>query len=224
MKASLINACSIKNKSSTLYDLIVDKSLDLLFITETWLSEYDTSAIAAFLPETHNFFHCPRKEGRGGGVGVAVSKRLKSVKSNCLSFDSCECLQLTVTHENRKVTCNLVYRPPQSNISQFLEDFEVLVMNSETSGESNIYLGDYNIWMDKHFDTRTMEFGRVLESYSLENLIETPTHRLGHTIDLIIVRSGSSLVTNLEVEPQNTISDHKNISFQIKSCIYPQKK
>ena len=45
--AALINARSLRNKIPTLISLMTDHDLDILFITETWLSPLDFPHIAA---------------------------------------------------------------------------------------------------------------------------------------------------------------------------------
>ena len=89
-----LNACSIRNKSCLIRDAIIDNSVDLFFVVETWLTSSDTSSIAAFLPDTHDFYHFPRDNRRGGGVGVAVSKSIASVKTIPRVFESFECLEI----------------------------------------------------------------------------------------------------------------------------------
>ena len=67
------------DKKCILRDVIRDNHQDLFSVTETWLTQYDSSNIAAFLPATHDFYHFPREHGRGGGVGIAIAKSNKSV-------------------------------------------------------------------------------------------------------------------------------------------------
>ena len=109
----LINARSIKNKCCQIHDLIIDKSLDALFITETWVSQYDSASIAAILPDSHEFYSVPREEGRGGGIGLVISKDIQSVKSRKWEFDSFECMEVKLYHNNRNSLFYIVYRPPQ---------------------------------------------------------------------------------------------------------------
>ena len=116
MKIMLINARSVKNKGCKLHDEIIDNDLDLFFITETWLSPYDTSAISDILPDSYEFFHFPRADRNGGGVGVAVSRCVKSVKCVNRCFTSFECLQATIVQDNQKVIFYLIYRPPNGSI------------------------------------------------------------------------------------------------------------
>ena len=97
-----LNACSIRNKSCLIRDAIIDNSVDLFFVVETWLTSSDTSSIAAFLPDTHDFYHFPRDNRRGGGVGVAVSKSIASVKTIPRVFESFECLEINFIYKNKK--------------------------------------------------------------------------------------------------------------------------
>lgn len=70
------NARSIKakNKSTALCDFVINQHIDLLVITETWLTgtERDNRAIADIRNTLPNFVfhHIPRLHCRGGGVGV----------------------------------------------------------------------------------------------------------------------------------------------------------
>ena len=71
----------MSNKTTAIRQLIVENSIDILCINESWLSEEDTPVIADMLPDTHNFHHYPRGEGRGGGVAFVVTKKVKKAKS-----------------------------------------------------------------------------------------------------------------------------------------------
>ena len=120
----LLNACSVRNKSCMLRDFIRDNHLDLFFITETWLTQYDSSAIAAFLPATHDFYHSPREHGRGGGVGIAITKSIKSVKTFPRIFRNFECLEVSIVLANKCLTIYIIYGPPHDCPIQFFEEFQ----------------------------------------------------------------------------------------------------
>ena len=219
LKAALINARSINNKSCILYDLIVDNSLSLLFITETWIAETDSASIAAFLPGTHDFYHVPREEGRGGGVGLAASRSLQSVKMTAVSFGSFECMEVSIVHQNRKMRFYLIYRPPHGNITSFIAEFDPFLTESLMADHSCIYLGDFNLWMNKLDDSRTVEMINALESHDLKNYIEVPTHISGNTLDLLITDFRSEVFRSISVEPCATISDHKIVFFELQESM-----
>ena len=54
-------------------DLIVDNSVDVLMLTETWLySNGDEAYIAALSPAGYEFRSFPRAGSRGGGIGFVT--------------------------------------------------------------------------------------------------------------------------------------------------------
>ena len=215
MKAALLNTCSIKNKSCILYDLIVDNSLEFLFLTETWLGEHDTAAISAFLPETHEFHHFPRIVGRGGGVGAVVSKCVDFVKSSPIIFDSFECLEVILTHNNVNYAFYVLYRPPNYCSYNFFEEFEQMLVMSEMKYENVVYLGDFNIWMNDSGSEAAKNMREIISVHNLLNSVREPTHKSGNILDMVISKNNSLLVSNFFIEPTNTISDHKLIFFSI---------
>lgn len=78
LRLGTVNARSMRDKSPVLSDFVVSKGVDLLGITETWLSTRETSAdLAEMTPPGFSFFQTPRTQRRGGGVGLFVSSALK---------------------------------------------------------------------------------------------------------------------------------------------------
>ncbi|KAJ8030613.1 hypothetical protein HOLleu_27076 [Holothuria leucospilota] len=68
----LINARSVKNKDVVLVDYIIDHNLDLLGITETWLStgNQDNVDLGRLKTAGYEFRHVPRLTGQGGGLAL----------------------------------------------------------------------------------------------------------------------------------------------------------
>jgi len=77
IKAALWNARSIKNKTELLHQYIHENNLDLVLLTETWLSEGDSQRTVNKL-EKQGFAckHIPRQNKKGGGVGVVYKKNI----------------------------------------------------------------------------------------------------------------------------------------------------
>ena len=69
-KLCLLTARSVCNKADFLVDYVADHDLDILCITETWLSSENTVAVSAITPSGYLFEHVARSNTRGGGVGV----------------------------------------------------------------------------------------------------------------------------------------------------------
>ena len=110
----LINCRSVCNKTTEIRDLVTDRRMDLLCLTETWMSgsEKDNPVISALLPDGYDIVNCAR-DSRGGGVALIHKKeiRVKNIRMGSkASFEAFGCLVGTQT----PLRVILVYRPPPS--------------------------------------------------------------------------------------------------------------
>ena len=66
----LINAHSVRGKIDVICDHVIDHKLDILCLTETWLSaSRDVRVISELTLAGYKFMHVDRR-GRGGGVAI----------------------------------------------------------------------------------------------------------------------------------------------------------
>ena len=81
ISASLLNARSLRNKSSDIYDYIVDSKLDLCAMTETWLYLNDDVVRNEVCPTDYKLLDHPRTgPRRGGGAALLYRDSLFQVK------------------------------------------------------------------------------------------------------------------------------------------------
>ncbi|ELT99034.1 hypothetical protein CAPTEDRAFT_212467 [Capitella teleta] len=113
----LFNARSISNKSEMLRERIytVDKSTDILALTETWLREGDDATTMEICPPGYKFIGMPRYSCvRGGGVGFVVAPDTVADKSSTTNnFRTFELLTIKVKAK-QPLHLFLIYRPPPS--------------------------------------------------------------------------------------------------------------
>ena len=166
------------------------------------------------LPETDNFFHFPRAQGRGGGVAAVVTKSISQVKSFRRCFSSFECLQVKFTHHRKKFHFFIIYRPPNPKTS-FLIEFEDFLLESQQESGETFYVGDFNFWFDDVSDPDTIKLRKILTDFHLSNHINFATYDSGHILDLVIAEQASTTINDIVVEPVCTISDHRLISFYL---------
>ena len=116
ISVAVINARSVRNKTTTLTECITDHNIDILAITETWLTKNsDKPIIAAMTPSGYSFANAPRASGRGGGVGVIHRDELtckQLPRTNNVTFEMIRTQFSSTTSK----TFNMftIYRPPSS--------------------------------------------------------------------------------------------------------------
>ena len=129
-------------------------------------------------------------------------------------------MELKLSNERTSLSLNIIYKPPQSNFSIFLQEMESLILDNETHQTNVIYLGDLNTWVDDVNNNEAHIFLELLDTFNLKNLVNEPTCRSGHTLDLVITKKQNPIVNNLEVDSINVFSDHRLISFQLHlACV-----
>ena len=175
----------------------MSRRLDILVLTETWLStkssDSNTVAEITHTLQDHNFIHLPRSDRKGGGVGILLKKGF-GIRENILSkFRSMEYLDLSLTSNKLTFRLVAVYRPPPSKknkltTSIFFDEFSTLLEDLTVTPGYLLVVGDFNFHMDIASDTDSSRFTDLLESAGLQQRVTGPTHRCGHTLDLIIDR------------------------------------
>jgi len=223
LACSLINCRSISNKSEMLNDFICEQSLDCVALTETWLSAQDDNnkvVLSSLLPDNYDIVHVPRPT-RGGGVGFVHKKHLKvKVDKTVKSFSSFEHMMVMVEASSFTFRFLVIYRVPPSsknNIkkSSFIDEFgELLELTSTLSGKI-VILGDFNVHMDLTSDHEAVQLSSLLESFGMAQHVSGPTHKEGHTLDLVVTRVDDDLLQNCQTG--SFISDHNAVNFSLRS-------
>ena len=118
----------------------------------------------------------------------------------------------------------VVYRPPKQSLRGFLIDFaHLLEVTLEFSGKLLI-VGDFNIHLEHASDALTIGFLEVINSFGLVQLVRESTHIKDGILDLVLCRSGDSLVLSFKVK--DIFSDHFVVqcTLRISKPLLPLKK
>ncbi|ELT89066.1 hypothetical protein CAPTEDRAFT_200006 [Capitella teleta] len=103
-------------------DHVLEKEIDILAITETWLREGDAALVTELTPSGYVFQHITREARneeedhdrirRGGGVGILIRKNIKHElvkKEN--SYQSFEMIEMKIYVQNKSIRIVNIYRP-----------------------------------------------------------------------------------------------------------------
>lgn len=130
----LLNVRSLRNKADFITDYACENDIDILCLTETWLTDNDASLISAIVPHGYKFQHLPRNDRRGGGVGVLFKASFHLALSKPWPAESFECLEVLLRGSSVAAALRIfvVYRPPSSGRKSkpfrvFLEEFGELL-------------------------------------------------------------------------------------------------
>jgi hypothetical protein len=191
-------------------------------LTETWLHPDTPPAIInSLLPPSFSFSHCPRPQGGGGGVGFIHNKKISIQNIVIPKYSSFEiqCLSFTVNPSYSLRSPSLttvpftlfnIYRPPSSSKPTFISEFTSLLEDFISSSSELIITGDFNLHVDDPSAPYVSSFSGLLDMFNLSQHITFPTHDSGHTLDLLITRSTSTLVSSFD-QAYSPISDHRII-------------
>ena len=222
-----LNPWSVCNKTTDLSEFIADHEIDILCLTETWLtgSERDNPIIAELVPHGYNIRHTPR-ETRGGGTAIIHRSSLRVSQAPVLAgecdFSTFEC-QECLLRGSRTVRLFVLYRPPNNRnhtMGQFFEEFANLLEALSTWNGHILITGDLNIHMDDPADRVTNEMKALLSSFGLEQHVKQRTHRSGHILD---IWTDDHFVTSVIAEDHG-FPDHFPVF--IETCLdkpHPQK-
>lgn len=137
-KILYLNSRSIKNKMDELEIIIQDLKVDVLVITETWLSKEEEKY---YNFNSFSSIYSSRKE-RGGGAGIFINDRIN------FEVEAREEDQLTFIAVKLKnpdfMICSL-YRPPKMNIHRFLDFMDRTLESLNESNCEIFFFGDINI-------------------------------------------------------------------------------
>jgi len=193
--------------------------MDLLAITETWLTPGKSSEVLnTICPAGYSHVSSSRSHGGGGGIALIYKKNVSVKKIDCLpSLNSFEYLDLRFRLSSVLLRLIIIYRPPSSSTSDFINDFATLLESVVLVKEKLVLLGDFNFWVDSvsvNPAARTFTI-TLTESFGLTQLVNEPTHIGGHTLDLILTRSGDPVISNVGVA--SLLSDHRIIQCSVRA-------
>ena len=215
---------------------IKDNGVDLIFVTETWLSaQGDEAKTVELAPSGFDVKSFPRQSrSHGGGIATVYKSTLGSNITFKTNFDFThtlsEVVQASITLQHNTLHFFCLYRPPPSGRNNLTDSMFTEQLPDRLDYVDNhpgfvCLVGDMNILFDNPLQSLTKHTLTTLSLYNLVQVINKPAHRCGHIIVWVIVRPDddihrkSTVTDSLESDHYCTKS-YFNVSVSRSSTLY----
>ncbi len=123
-------------------------------------------------------------------------------------YSSFEVLMFKID-SSASVMCLIVYRPSRLEAT-FLTEFSEFLSSIAVNNDKILIVGAFNFHVDLSANSCAAEFLCIIDSLNFAQLVSGPTHRRGHTLDLVFTHGLT--VPSLVIDDLG-ISDHLCIRF-----------
>ena len=167
----------------------------------------------------YNLVSSHRPGRMGGGLGLIHKDNIEVKKKDAGISKTSE--HLTVELANNSIMA-IIYRPPNTSVSNFLQEFAEWVSHLLNKYMDPLILGDLNVNLKQPDLPNSAAFLECLDSYALKQWVLDPTHQSGSLLDHIIARENSTLLLD-SPKVLELMSDHRVIHFDISRHKLPCK-
>ena len=166
IQGALINCRLAVNKTQDIQFELVNNNLDLCALIETWMKEGDTITSTRLCPHGYKSLSIPRHDKVGGDIAIVYKSKFKISIAVGQLYKTMESTCFSVNTGNRIVNLIAIYRPLDSNVLEFCNEFTNLPeYNINSSGELSL-LEVINIAVNKLFDAEPAPFLDILDSFN----------------------------------------------------------
>ncbi len=162
----------------------------------------------------------------GGGICVIHKKHIQLKKEIQLTVTSMEIMETTININARRITCITIYRPESSAIHKYamstiFTEFENLLTYYILTNDEFLIMGDFNFQMNKPDKPNVKKMIVLLNTFDLSQHDIKPTHKFGNTLDLIITKNDTTLLSH---KVDEMLSDHNVLHMNINTQKPPWPK
>ena len=183
-----------EEKLNNVLQVFEDNNIHIGCVTETWFDSQKGKFTATIKEAGYNIFHSHREDKKGGGTAIIYQNKLnvKQGKASSMKYQSFEFTYVYLRNHSTKILLLCVYRRQEVTCKEFCVEFEKFFDDISGSAEVLIVVGDFNVWFEKEGNNDTKKLRTLMNAYGLNQMIQEPTHRGGHTLDHIYVNDSQT--------------------------------
>ena len=182
----------------------------IIALSETWLNDKETISMDGYV-----FVGQGRPDKRGGGVGFFIKDTIKFKRRTDMDVfnETVEMLFIEIYSKHKKIILAIVYRPPNQEVSEFLNVLEVPLLKITNENRECLLIGDYNIdLLNATVSPNTDKFIDLLLTYSFTPFILKPTR---------FSRTSATLIDNIfSNRPENNLNAGIMVMMSVITYLY----
>ena len=209
-----INTRSICSKINQFQHCLLENSIDVCAVMETWLKEDDEYRLHEIPPLGFKIISKPRCDGRQGGWITLIYKGNYTINDHKINTNSqyMELSAFDLHIQDCVIDLLVIYRYPNTSVVSFCNDLaDILGNNIHKLKGHCILTGNFNIHTEDVLDNDTRTFNDMLDSLGMINHITFPMHKQGHTLNLSIKEENSPLIIKVT-------RSHLHIRSSLDTC------
>ena len=198
------------NKIPELNYLIEQEQSNIIFVTETWFNQTNTSISDLTFQNKFTPILANRESKKGGGCAIFIKNEIPFQIIFMGTQFNCEIIHLKILIDKKPIHIYCVYRPPLTTTGQTKKLLKFL---EEIPGRKKLFCGDFNLpninWVTLN-DIAIADFLHKTESF--QHVLE---HTCNNSILDLIFTHPKELVDNVKVNEHFSTSDHRIVEFSI---------
>lgn len=212
-----VNCRSLCNALSDIQALLISEFIDIMCVTETWLTASKPDAVVTIPGYTmfrrdRGETNCDYAQLGGGGVVVYIKQSIQAVRRTDLECETLEILMVELKSRTPNLLVAALYRPPRQQINTLKEQFQLLAELVDShdiiiGGDFNAYNNNWNAADTTNSDGRTLQ--AMLDEGGIvvcnRNMGTRPTPHSNHQLDLILSNCPHKCMSSFPTPP---IADH----------------
>ena len=136
-----INTRSICNKINQFQHYILENSIDVCAVMETWLREDDEYGLHEIPPQGFKIISKPRRDGRQGGGIALIYKENYTINDHKINTNSqyMEQSAFDLHIQDRVIDLLVIYRYPNTSVVSFCNDLADILGNNYTYTKRSLH-------------------------------------------------------------------------------------
>ena len=224
------NVRSAVNKAASLHDIINDHGLNILALSETWITDDAPPAIAQDIaPNGFGVIHTHRRRSaaghvRGGGLALIFNNKFFTAQpvklKSPMIISTFEHQLIKITSGRKSFLVVNIYRPSSSPLTELFFDqlADMLSSLAATTTDHLLICGDFNC---PGTDQSTVDHRLVdiLETFGLDQHVKEATR--GDNVLDVVATHPSIVVSNVRVDEAGMVSDHRLVIATLQLPVAP---